>query len=72
MGINLYTTVTDDYAKGDNAFTGTINSVRIDVDDSADPTRRSLADPELVLHPAAEVAGRRHPRRPHAGRSTMG
>ena len=33
VGVDLYTTVTPDYAKGDNAFTGTINKVRIDVRD---------------------------------------
>ena len=29
--MNLYTTVTPDYAKGDNTFTGTIHQVRIAV-----------------------------------------
>ena len=51
VGIDLYTPVTDDYPRGDNAFTGTIHSVRVDVDESADPTRQALADTELVLHP---------------------
>jgi arylsulfatase A-like enzyme len=49
VGMNLYTTVTDDYAKGDNAFTGTIKQVRIDVTDPAGP-RRAHPDPELVHH----------------------
>ena len=31
VGMNMYTTVTDDYAKGDNAFTGTIKQVTIAV-----------------------------------------
>ena len=31
VGMDLYTPVTDDYAKADNAFTGTINQVRIEV-----------------------------------------
>ena len=29
--MDLYTPVTDDYAKGDNTFTGTIKKVTIDV-----------------------------------------
>ena len=49
VGMNLYTTVTDDYAKGDNAFTGTIKQVRIDVTDPAGPGR-AHPDPELVHH----------------------
>jgi len=49
VGVNLYTTVTDDYAKGDNAFTGTIRQVRIDVTDAAGPGR-AHPDPELVHH----------------------
>ena len=31
VGMDLYTPVTDDYAKADNAFTGTINEVRIEL-----------------------------------------
>ncbi len=49
VGMNMYTTVTDDYAKGDNAFTGTIRQVRIDVTDPAGPGR-AHPDPELVHH----------------------
>ncbi len=40
MGTDLYTAVTDDYAKGDNNFTGTIRKVDVKVSgtDSATPT----------------------------------
>ena len=44
VGMNLYTTVTDDYAKGDNAFTGTIKAGA----DRCDRSRRSCAGHTLI------------------------
>ena len=40
MGTDLYTAVTDDYAKGDNTLNGTIKKVEVKVDgtDSTTPT----------------------------------
>jgi arylsulfatase A-like enzyme len=51
VGVNMYTPVTPDYAKGDNAFTGAIKRVRIDVEDPGTAGHLHHPDLDLVHHP---------------------
>ena len=50
VGVDLYSTVTPEYAKGDNRFTGTIRQVRIDVTNPSDT---------LLAHPVLELVDHR-------------
>ena len=50
VGVNLYTPVNADYAKGDNGFTGTIKQVRIDVLDPAGASH-VCPNPDQFHHP---------------------
>ena len=49
VGCDLYTTVTDDYRAGDNAFTGSIEWVRIDLEDGPRPNRDERLRVELAV-----------------------
>ena len=47
VGMDLATPVTEEYAMGDNAFTGTIHCVKIDI---GEDDMSHLLEPEVVLH----------------------
>ncbi len=49
VGCDLYTTVTDDYQAGDNAFTGTIDWVRIELEEGPTPSRDERLRVELAV-----------------------